>query len=232
MSVEFTTPAGRIVWGHPLRPRKVVDLQTNQVRKKEDGSDREQWTFGLAIPKEECKAFFEAMQSAAAEDFPKGPPDNFAWKYKCGDSGTDGKGNPLSAKTGYAGCNIFTLSTEWQSPSYYAYNHSAGKWEDGGDDLKCGDFVRVVVDIASHKATVNLGRPGLYVNPKTVLLHERGDEIKTGEVDPNQRGFAAPPVPNSPAPPAAGQTAAAPADSTSAPPVTPHTAFLNGPKPD
>lgn len=240
MPVEYTTPPSRIVWGHPRKTRKVIDDRTKQQKTDADGKPREQITFGIAIPKSAQTELFAAMQQAAGEHFPNGIPQNFAWKFKDGDTGTDAKGNALSGKEGYAGCFILACTTELVgNVPNYEFDHAANKWVPS-DKLKCGDFVTVALNFNAHKARNNTEKPGLYVNPTAVMLWQVGAEIKGGsDFDPNAAGMAPPPPQTPPpgAPTPGGPSAAPPAPSAPQAPATPggpspHTAFLAGPRPE
>lgn len=192
MSTRITTPTGRIVWGHPLREQVVKDLQTGKPRLNEDGEKRTQWTFGLAIPKDDFEPVREAMAEAAKEEFPKGVPDGFAWKFKNGDK---------MDREGCAGCFVLALSTELQPPTNYTYDHGEEKWIET-DEIKRGDFVQVEIDIVAHDAISKVAKAGLYLNPLTVALQRVGKEIKGagGGSDPNKSdAFATPPPQEAPA---------------------------------
>ncbi len=243
MPVDYTTPPSRIVWGHPRKTRKVIDDRTKQQKTDADGKGREQITFGLAIPKSAQAELFAALQAAAAEEFPNGAPQNFAWKFKDGDTGQDARGNPLSAKEGYAGCFIIACTTELiGSVPNYEFDHAANKWV-ASDKIKCGDVVQVALRFNAHKARNATEKPGMYVNPGAVMLWQVGTEIKGGDFDPNAAGFAPPPpqtpppgapVPGAPTPAASAPSAPTPAPAPAIPGAAPnpHTAFLAGPRAD
>jgi len=257
MSVEYISPPARIVWGHPRNSKPVLDDRTKQPKMKKDGvTPRREITFGIAISKEHAPALYAAMQAAAAEKFPNGTPQNFAWKFKDGDTGLDGKQRPLRDKEGHAGNLILSCRTELDSIGNFEYDHGAGKWVDC-TSIKCGDWVTVKIIFDAHVALTSNEKPGLYVNPNAVMLHHRDKEIQGGAFDPNAAGFAPPPVqappsdapmPNvpgapqpgpgpqsyvAPQPPAPQQSYAPPQPGGPQPPApNPHTQFLSGPKPD
>ena len=243
MPIEFNTPPGRIVWGHPSKSQDVIDPQTKQKRTDNDGNPRKRWTFGLAIPKDQCQGMFDAMQAATAEVFPGGAPDGFAWKFKDGDA-KDKEGKPYADREGWAGCFVFSLATEFKMPPNYEFDYGTNKWADS-DKIKRGDWVNVTVRVVAHKARNTMEKAGLYLNPDCICLFKTDKEITGGGVDPNARGFAPPPQQTPPAnapappgssPPATATAPAAPPPSGSRPPGgaphNPHTAFLRGPQPD
>lgn len=191
---EFTTCLGRIVWGHPLKPQdktkddvKVLDANGQPVK---------QWSFGVAFPKADFEAqIWPRLYAEAAKGYPNGVPNNFTYKYKDGDTDTDAKGNPLSAKPGQAGCYIIAFSTELQPPQCFVFENGAYRQIDE-TMIKTGDYVLVGVNAKWHGPNPNArgSRPGLYINPLTVLLCYQGEAISGSyQADPNAVFGAAPP---------------------------------------
>ncbi len=86
MSTDYNTPPGRIVWGHPLEGRKRTDDKGTPLR-DDEGNIKYEWSFGLAIPKDQCAEIFAIMTAEAETIFPNGTPGDFAWKFKDGDTG-------------------------------------------------------------------------------------------------------------------------------------------------
>lgn len=245
MAVEYNTPPGRIVWGHPRTSQDVTKkINGNTVKVTDaDGNPKKKWAFGLAIPKADCQPFFDAMNAAAAEIFPNGAPPAFAWKFKDGD-GLDNDGKKYSDRDGWAGCFVFALETQFKTPPNYEFDYGSNKWVDT-DKIKRGDWATVTVKIVAHPAESKEAKAGLYLNPDCVCLFKTDKEIVGGGVDPNARGFAAPPQQTPPAgaaPP--GSQSPTPATAPGAPAPTgarppggapspnPHQAFLSGPQPD
>lgn len=191
---EFTTCLGRIVWGHPLKPQNKT--KDDQVVTDDNGQPIKQWAFGVAFPKAEFEAqMWPHFAAEAGKMYPNGVPNNFTYKYKDGDTDTDSKGNPLSGKDGYAGCYIVSFSTELQPPQCYVYQNNAYMQIDE-NALKTGDYVQVGTNLKAHGPNPNArgSRPGLYINPMTVLLCFEGDAISGGyTADPNATFGAAPP---------------------------------------
>lgn len=258
MGTEFITPPGRIVWGHPLNKQKRTNDQGQPIL-NDDGEQTYSWSFGLAVPKDQCEEIFAKMQEEAASVFPNGAPQNFAWKYRDGDTELDAKGNPLRDKPGQAGCYIFSFATFYEEPPFYVYDFGAGQYVRQESGVKTGDIVRVMANFVAHHAVNNLAKPGLYLNPNGILFHQQGEEIRSGAPNPNALNIAPPPEPVAPmnaappggapggppaAPAAAPQAPAAPAapaaptgapggpPGTQAPGVNPaHQEFAAGPKP-
>lgn len=181
---EFTSPLGRIVYGHPAKMQDKTDPQTKQPKIGADGQRIKQISFGLAIPKDQCGAMWAAMQAEAAKGYPQGIPGNFSWKLKDGD-GVDREGKPYSQREGYAGCYILAISSELQAVPMYVFQNGA-YMQLQPDQLKCGDYVTVGLNFKVNVPRDRTHTPGLYVNPLSVLLMFEGDEIKSGyQADPN-----------------------------------------------
>lgn len=190
---EFTTCLGRIVWGHPLKPQdktkddvKVLDTNGQPVKV---------WSFGVAFPKADFAAsIWPHLYAEGAKGYPNGVPGNFTYKYKDGDTDIDSKGNPLSNKPGQAGCFIIAFSTELQAPQTFVFENNAYRQIDESM-IKTGDYVMVGVNTKWHGPGKAVGsRPGLYINPMTVLLCYQGEAISGSyQADPNAMFGAAPP---------------------------------------
>lgn len=190
---EFTTCLGRIVWGHPLRPQdktkddvKVLDANGQPVKV---------WSFGVAFPKEDfATSIWPHLFAEGAKGYPNGVPGNFTYKYKDGDTDIDSKGNPLSGKPGQAGCFIIAFSTELQAPQTFVFENNAYRQIDESM-IKTGDYVMVGVNTKWHGPGKAVGsRPGLYINPMTVLLCYQGEAISGSyQANPNAMFGAAPP---------------------------------------
>lgn len=179
---KVNTPVGRIVWGHPMKPQIKKDLNTNQPVLR-DGQQVQQWAFGVAIPKAQFGALYQQMQQEALSAYPNGVPSNFSWKFKDGDA-TDRQGQPYSAREGWAGHYVLTISTEaFQPPCFKFENGQYRQLSEG--EIKTGDYVVVNLDMKSNVPTNRTHTPGLYINPNAIELVGYGTEIKgVGGVDP------------------------------------------------
>ena len=118
------TAFGRIVWGHPGKPRTPKDDNTGQPKTKQDGTPVQQWAFGLAVEKAatmqargvtDLSASFEHgvwpyFDAEAKTGFPNGVPPDFSWKWRDGD-GMDRSGKPYSSREGYGGRNVIPVCT-------------------------------------------------------------------------------------------------------------------------
>lgn len=232
MSTQIVTPPGRIVWGNPLVGREKKDNAGQRVLK--DGKPVLEYQFGLAIPKNLFSELGAAMQAEAQAACPQGIPADFAYKMKDGDTDRDSKGQPLSAKAGYAGCYILACSTEFPIP---VYKRNGDAFEQLVQGVKTGDFGRAQLTINGHgRAVGKMGaKPGLYINPNMFEFLGYGEEIR-GAVNPDAAfgtpaplptGASASPVASGP-PPSAAPFQSAP--QAPAAPVQPDNAFPWGPK--
>lgn len=173
--VNVTTPVGRIVWGNPLVAKQRRD-DNNKPKLKADGTPDMVYSFGLAVAKAEAGAIFQAMQAEAQGVYPSGAiPADFAWKYQDGD-GMDKKGKPYAQRTGYAGCVVIAVESNFPIKTVQLVN---GSYSDMTQGVKTGDYVMVNMDIVGHgvKPGVRMSKPGLYINPRMVRFVGFGEEI-------------------------------------------------------
>lgn len=228
MTTQLTTPAGRIVWGNPLVAR---DKEKNGQKVTKNGTQVKEYTFGLAIPKDQFAEIGAALNAEAKAVCPQGIPADFATKVKDGDTDKDKNGNPLSAKPGYAGHFIIACSTEYPIP---VYKRNGAQFQQMTDGVKTGDFVRAQLTINGHGRTPGVmgAKPGLYFNPNMVEFLGYGEEIR-GAANPDAAfgapaalpaGASATPTASGPMP-AATQPAAPDAQQAPTAPTAPHTAF-------
>lgn len=197
MPTQFTIQ-GRIVFGHPGKPRPKKDVRTKQVILK-DGQPVQQYVFGIAIEKNTFinqpiapanMSVWQMMQNEAKAAFPNGIPQNFSYKFKDGD-GVDSKGQPFANREGYAGHYVVTISTEGFAPPLYKQDGS-GYRQITPEEIKCGDYVAVSVTI-KYNGAVSPNTPGLYVNPNGIIHIGYGQEIVSSGQDPEEMfaGFQA-----------------------------------------
>lgn len=225
---NITTPVGRVVWGHPTKGRQKTDNDDKPVF-GDDGKPVIQYAFGLAIPKTLIGEVQNVMRAEAATIFPQGAPSGFAWKVADGD-GLDSNGKPFNTREGYAGCFVLAISTESFAPRVVRYEGGAYV---AHDQIKCGDFVRLALDVKAHASNPKKqgSKPGLYLNPGLIQFVGYGTEIVNGP-DPmtafGNQPVALPPgasatpiVPTAPLP-GFGAPGAAPA---AANPVAPSSGF-------
>lgn len=174
---------GRIVWksGDLFKgqPQTVYGSQTPKLDK--NGKQAIQYGFGLAVPKmkdgqqnAQLMDFMQSMQGEALKVYPSGHiPPSFAYKFKDGDTAIDEKGVPYNQRPGYAGCIVFSLTT--QMPINW-FRYESGKNIMINEGVKCGDYVRTQVTMKAHPSEGS-GKAGMYLNPNAVQLIGYGEEI-------------------------------------------------------
>lgn len=186
---------GRIVWvGGDLFKGKVNTIFGTQTPKlNQAGEQTNVYSFGLAVPKTGALTeIWNAMHEEAYKLYPSRQiPPAFAMKYKDGDNGIDDQGRPYNQRTGYTGSIVLSLSTTIM-PKYF-------RWENGSylqiaDGIKCGDYVRVQVNVKAHPA-IGAGKPGLYLNQSMVLFLGYGEEIVNTPSGEQVFGTQAPSLP-------------------------------------
>ena len=190
--IEFQTIPGRLVRGHPLKPRAVTDRTTKQPKLNKVGQPRQAWTFGVAFPKAEFQAsIWPLMLQEVGSVYPPTPhtngmpsaPPKFAWKYIDGD-GIDDEGKPYNLREGYAGCYILNFSTELKAPGLFKWN-GASYDQLAPDAIKTGDYIVVGATMKANVPQDKTETPGLYMNPEGVQFIAYGPEIiSQGTVDP------------------------------------------------
>ena len=183
MATQILTPVGRIVWGHPGKAQKKTDQKTKQPILR-DGKQVEQWAFGIAFPKDVFNAqIWPQLHAEAATVYPQGFPPTFSWKFKDGDS-VDRQGKPYSAREGYAGHYVLTVSTEAFAPPMFKFENGAYR-QITADEIKCGDYVVLNLNAKANKPVDVSHTPGIYINPNGLELVGYGQEIVSAGADPD-----------------------------------------------
>ena len=184
MPHEILTPPGRIVWGHPLKPqaKKYMDgPNKGQDVKDASGNPVMQWSFGLAIRKEEFGPIWAAMQAEAMTGYPNGVPQRFSWKIKDCDQ-VDDKGKLYREREGYAGCYVITISSANFAPAVYKFENGVYR-QLTEKEFKTGDWMVAKLSFAVNVAT-GTNTPSLYVNPQALEIVGYDKEIVTAGVNP------------------------------------------------
>lgn len=178
-------PVGRIVWGHPIKSQQKRDQQTRAVILK-DGKPVDQWSFGLAIPAQDfVQRVWPAMEAEAKSGFPQGIPPTFSFKYKDGTNGVDRSGKPYNTREGYAGHYVLTIATEAFAPPVYKFENGSYR-QLVENEIKCGDYVLATINLQVNVPQNKSHTPGIYINPRGVLLVGYGKEIVGAAADPTQ----------------------------------------------
>lgn len=184
--VQFNSSVGRIVWGHPMKLVPRTDIQNKPIM-KDDGTPAMCVNFGLAIPKAQFLANeWPQMAAEAAKGYPNGVPSNFSWKMKDADTEKDSNGNPLSAKEGYAGCYILTVTSNTGfPPAVYKFNGSTYD-QMTADQIKCGDWISVALHVQLNIPAQRTHTPSLYINPQAIEFVAYDKEIISAGISPMQ----------------------------------------------
>lgn len=240
MSVNLTTPVGRIVQGELWKPQPVTDQRTNQPKLGTDGHPLVQHFFALAIPKQPGHTHWAQTEwgqkiwaegNRAHPNF--APHPTFSWKIEDGDSQIPNKkGKKNADRVGFPGNWILKMRSGFPPKGYNADGSAALPAE----SFKCGYFAQVNINVAGNTGD----SPGVYLNPVMVALAGYGEEIVSGP-DVSEAGFGqgtqlppgasavptggfVPPTPSAPAAPAygpPGMPPSAPYPAAGAPPANP-----------
>jgi len=183
MSVNYTSPVGRIVQGDPSEAR-TTDYHGQPLVYKtgpKTGQPREEYYTGLAIKKDnpDLPGFIALLQQAASEAFAPQYLSNpeFSWKYFDADTEVDKTGQPYSSREGHAGCMVFRFANGFP-PTFYKRNEQTGGCEEiPGSEVKPGYYVQVAGHISGNN---NASNPGIYLNFNMVLLAGYGSVISRG----------------------------------------------------
>ena len=226
MSINLTTPVGRIVQGDLWKAQPVVDPRTNQPKFGSDNQPLVQYFFALAIPKQPGHTHWaqtEWGQKVWAEGHRAhpnfAPHPTFSWKIEDGDSTVPNKKNKKNCdRVGFPGHWILKMRSGFPPKGYNADGTQVLPIE----SFKCGYYVQVNINVAGNTGD----SPGVYLNPMMVALAGYGEEIISGP-DVSEAGFgqgvqlppgaSAVPVGGFAPPPAAG----APAPAYPLPPAAP-----------
>lgn len=207
------TLTGRLVQGDPCTLGPVQkDDRTGQPKTTKLGDPLRQFFAAIAIPKDPAQRLvipgnptFDQVKAQLDTDARVAWPQffgqrnqgmqypanlavdctnpKFANKIADGD-GFDEKGQPNSAKDGWAGCWVVKCVTMF-APKVYEW--TASGWMETvhtGRKIKCGDYITISGDCASNESTQTAG---MYMNMDTVSFEQEGVAIVgANNVDPNQ----------------------------------------------
>lgn len=255
MTIQITTPVGRIVQGKLWEPQEVKD-QKGVAKIGTDGKPLVDYYFALAIAKMLGHTHWSQADwgrqiweegNRAHPTF--APHPNFSWKVEDGDSQIPNKkGKRNCDREGFPGHWILKLRSGFAIPTYNA----DGSAPMPANAFTPGNFAQVLISVKGNTGDT----PGVYLNPVMAALSGYGAEIVMGP-DASEAGFGAAPLPAGasaaplaapaglPTPPAPAYVApvlpqALPTPAVTAPPavapaptfpisVAPNPAFLAGP---
>jgi hypothetical protein len=225
MSVNFTTPVGRMVQGDPYiaQPRKDATGKPKiyPVGHANAGQAETQFFAAVAVPKNDplWPAFREALMVEQRAAWPQFHDANgnctnptFADKITDGD-GADSKGQSYATREGWAGCWIVKCASQF-APTVFERG-PAGWMQTAPGKVKLGDYVMISGTCQSNQSAQS---PGMYMNLNMVAMDREGERIVMGPTAEQAFGTgaagaaAAPPAPTpTPPPPPAPAAPAAPA---------------------
>lgn len=200
MSVNITSPVGRIVMGNLYKPYDKDGEGKPLVIKSGPniGKPTVKYFFALAIPKNPGETHW-AQTSWGAQIWDVGnkafpniaQSPTFAWKIEDGDSAIPNRNGRKPCDTdGFSGNWVINLSSTF-APKIYRKEGSGFVQEVTPNYIKPGYYVEVNFTVVGNKAQQ---QPGVYVNPNLVCFSGYGDEIITGP-DVNECGFGQAPLP-------------------------------------
>lgn len=183
-SVQIVTPVGRLVAGHPLDAFPVTDDRTNQPKLDAAGQPRTSTFVALAIPKGQEQHWNQTewgsqIYAVGQQGWPNGEYNSpqFAWKITDGDSAVPNKrGRKPCDQEGYHGHWVLNCSTELSVNCFHAGRYSPGQEIRRKEEIKRGDYVRLVLNIKDNNPSQT---PGVYINPTIFELFRAGVEIKS-----------------------------------------------------
>jgi hypothetical protein len=193
MTINLTTPVGRIVQGDLAKAQPVLDNLGKQKLTR-DGHPAIQHFISLAIPKTPGHTHW-AQTDWGKQIWDEGnrahpnfaPHPTFSWKIEDGDSQIPNKkGKKNCEREGMPGNWILKFRSGFLPKTYNA----DGSLAIPADQIKCGYYVQVNCSVAGNTGE----SPGVYLNPNMVALSGYGEEIIAGP-DASEAGFGAAPLP-------------------------------------
>ena len=205
MTVQFTTPVGRIVQGHPME-KQDKNMQ-GQPMVTQSGQPTQRFFVALAFQKTDTAfgQIFALMQQVAQASFPgmailppSDPRCRFSWKIADGD-GMDDNGKPNSNKAGFAGCWVVKFQSSFAPKCYYAGKYGPQDQITDMKLIKRGWYARIAGTLEGNG---QVNKPGLYMNLSLFELcgGTAADEIVSGPDASAAFGAAAPVLPAGVAP--------------------------------
>lgn len=201
MTINLTTPVGRIVQGDLAKAQPVLDKVTKQQKHTRDGRPMIQHFISLAIPKTPGHTHWAQTDwgkqiwdegNRAHPTFASHPA--FSWKIEDGDSVIPNKkGKKNCDREGFPGNWIVKLRQGFLPKTYT----TVGWVADGNpppaipaDGIRCGYYAQVNITVEGNDGD----SPGVYLNPSMVALSGYGENIIAGP-DASEAGFGAAPLP-------------------------------------
>lgn len=216
---DYLTPEGRIVGGHPMIATQSTDDNDNPktfadgtpimntflyfALPKAGSTDWKQTALGSVLTAEANSAF--KPNEVAAPDF--------SWKVIDGDSSAPMRGGKPAPNTreGWPGHWVLRLSSNFGIKCFHEGKFDPMQQIQDKNEIKCGDYCRVYIEIAPNNKTGYKKTNGLYLNPKMLSVTRAGQVIVTesGPSAADVFGGGSAPAPQA-APPAPAPAAAPP----------------------
>lgn len=212
----------RLVGGHPMDHKQKTDHKTGVPKTRNDGTPALETYIYVALPKNGTTDWRQTpigqvMTDVAAKAFKPnevGAPD-FAWKVIDGDSATPMKGGKPAPNTreGYPGHWVFRMTTGIPVRCHHFGKYGPHEQIQDRNEIKCGDYCSVFVNIEGNNIKGYQESNGLYMNPTLFRLDRAGEQIITTGGPDAEEVFGGAPATTAPPPqpPTAG-----------APPPPPH----------
>lgn len=182
---------GRLISGHPMEARAVVDDITKQPKMQKDGvTPAMVRTLGIAIPKGAEGANWSntdwgaEIHAAAVAGYSNGEPQNpaFSWKIMDGDSTIPNREqNRPCDREGAPGHWVLWCSTGIPIDCFHAGNYDVKIMDKG--EIKTGDYCRVIVSPVANNVNGPVKTAGVYLNPAGFELIRAGQLIASSSVD-------------------------------------------------
>lgn len=193
---EILTPVGRLVSGHPMEMYPATDDKTNVQKQHKDGSPMFTMSVGIAFPKNgtshwEQTEWGAQIKAAAVAAYQNGlwQHRDFSWKITDGDSTEPNKKmiTPVS-REGYKGHWVLFASSCFPVPSFHAGRYQPHEVVQNKDEIKRGDYCRLVFTTAPNNSTDS---PGMYINPVMFELSRAGQLIASASAPDASAAFGA-----------------------------------------
>lgn len=203
--MEFTSPFGRLVQGHPMQGQDKDKDGKPYVAKsgKNAGQPITKYFVSVAFPKmvdygqqgggvqanKEFGAFYSMMDAQARASFPHLFENNgtgkclhprFAWKLMDGD-GTDSNGKQNNTKEGFAGHWIVKFASQYAPRCFFKDKYDPSQQIQNPKEIKTGDYCRISGSMDGNGVVAGSSEvPGLFINLNLFEHSFYGKEIVSG----------------------------------------------------
>lgn len=183
--IEIMTEVGRMVGGHPMVSRKVMDEKTKLQRICRDGvTPMIDFYVAIAIAKGQethwnQTVWGQQIYNEAVAAFPNGEHGTlaFSWKVTDGDSQIPNKKMKKPCdREGYPGHWVLHCSNGFAIPCFHRGRYDPTQQIQRKEEIKGGDYIRLNIRVKGNGA-VAPNTPGVYLNPESFELYQAGVEI-------------------------------------------------------